>query len=280
MGSSVQTCAITSLPIQAADPVVGIFLTPRATPDLAWNGSYGTSAAWEIASLPFYGEYDDYGGVDIRDAITADLIHIHQSGISIEQQLSKLKTNQEVSSNHLGMHLILCHAEIWEQLSTYHFDERGNPSLPAMEGVQDFLSLWIEMRNNRTIANELRSAPAAEDQWLKSNQGMPVPSVSIFFTSISTPFQKLARSVENVIDDTIRKGKQQEAESILSACAGLAAINDAMTGLRRHWAPQAGVGSTHLMGNLHSSVAEWTLIRSRKISAEDVLTEFTGSLSP
>lgn len=66
MGCWNKTCALTQMPIFAGEETVMFFIVERPFNDGVEPMPSYSSSAWSMIPVPFYGEYDDYGFLDLH----------------------------------------------------------------------------------------------------------------------------------------------------------------------------------------------------------------------
>lgn len=289
MGSFNQTCAITHLPIQIDDPVVGFALAKSHK----WTGDsvdgYSTSAPhWQAVSLPFSGRYNDYGFAQDINPGQADVSLRASCGVPFAELADAAEKGKalEVDLGGLGgksrLMVMFVHAAVYERLSSSTVTAFGKKIDFSIEEarIPEFLDIAARASAKRwaRVGIEVGSAhlfdrlSEADVDWVAETgrHWTEVPSVSDFFTRKAEGLQpRLTIELVPVLGRLHGEGKADEARVLLGECLRTVIFDENLAKLRRQWAPQSGLGSDATDFELHSEIARWTAERCERRLSDD-----------
>lgn len=277
MGSYLGTCAVTKLPIEEGDQVVGFLLAKAHTAGgTDYNGYVHPGEIYQTISLAFEGTYDDYGGIDVTESALADQLMMALVGKTVAQVIEDGREEGTTIDLHgLGgvspVRMMMVHKEIWDRLSsatTYNdkpilFEEERKAHLEMLE-------LWDKISTSRVPA-AIKGQPGMTFEFARdidfewdNLKGTTAPKVWRFFgvTSelsiqpvVRVPFRKM-------LADLWDAGDRDGAAALLDHALKVVIFDENMGALRRHWIPQPGLGWQDPCAEIHSWVAEWTANRA------------------
>lgn len=276
MGSYHGTCAVTNLPIEEGEPVVGFLLAKAHGPNTEdYNGYVHPGEIWQTISLSFEGAYDGYGGIAVADANVADQLVGPLLGKSVADVIEA--GSQEGTTIDLGtvggmsgVRMMMVHKGIWDMLSskseylgrTINYDEDRKAHLELLE-------LWAEHSADgrpSTLANDADLTFFSREidyVWGEKHgaKGRPVPRVwRMFGVNSETSFQPVISPVlTRLLGSLWLAGDRDGAVALLDHCLRNVLFDEQMAALRRLWIPQSGLGSTDFSAEIYSEVAEWTV---------------------
>lgn len=289
MGSFNQTCAITHLPIQIEDPVVGFALAKSHK----WTGDgidgYSTSAPhWQAISLPFSGRYNDYGFVQDIEPRYADISLRASCGVPFAVLARSAETGKgiQVDLGGLGgkskLMVMLVHAAVFERLSSAtitSFGKRVDFSIEEAR-IPEFLEIAARASAKRweRIGIEVGSDHVFDrlsefsDDWTVETGRIwtDLPQVADFFSRNAEGLQpRMTIELVPVLGRLYGEGRVEEARALLGECLRTVIFDKNLSKLRRQWAPQSGLGSDDTDFDLHNEIARWTSERCEKRLSDD-----------
>lgn len=286
MGDHLQTCAITNLPIREGDDVVALLVATAKKADLDWNGSTGSTGAFHrVASLPFNGTHDGYGGIDITRSEHADAVSTSTGGRTMAQRLEGM-ADRPATYEGDDLHLVMMHVGAWDRLASFRRGRNGEPGAPSDEIDPHVMLLDLWTRNDDAPMGTKRpkDAPKGQDGWFFGSAMLDwrwkhaypddtCPLVAHLFGVNSElgshPF--LAMQVRKAIGAALDAGDRGMALDLMKEASRFVAGDVALQRLRKHWSPQIGVGVQDANALLHIEINEWALEMARTIASEDVL---------
>lgn len=205
MGSWNGTCGITNLPIRSGDPVAAFLIAVPisnifAGKEYAPAGDYsGFSYIGEVMTLPFFGKYNDYGGIeDVEDGfVTKDIMtHFNRpENESFEKFINKVVERDELVLDQgwrkVGVGLWMVHKRVFDDLSKIDVKTWGDKTSSEsfyedMSSVRDLSSIlkvdldeeftdflkfghkfWLAGENRDTLLHSKKTLFENQDNFLK-----------------------------------------------------------------------------------------------------------------
>lgn len=278
MGSFNQTCAVTHVPIEDGDPVVGFVLAKAYSTGIAsMEGYTGSATIWQAVSLPFEGSYDDYGSVELGEHALADASLRATSGIGLSELLDIGREGENHEAAFGGpfgkseLKLMLVHKEVFERMTASAPRTVGPDAVAADEelALLRFVEA-IEEEHAESWARHHPSLPKLEyygglgegvARWSRhtGRNWTEAPFVAQFFSSgVDGVHPLLRRGVAKALEDARGEVDLPAMGRWLRAALGTAMFARNMEGLRRAWMPQVGLGQTEEDYGLHAELAKWT----------------------
>lgn len=129
MGAWNRTCGITNLPIREGDKVTGFLISTLRSLDEDYGEFCGVGIP---LTMPFFGEYDGYGGVaDLEPSFVVDDIQTKfgKKGEKLDDLIERIADSKiSVDSQH-GVGLWLVHRDIYDKLSSIDHKISGDTTM-------------------------------------------------------------------------------------------------------------------------------------------------------
>ncbi len=294
MGSFLQTCAVSGLPICAGEPVVGFILTQSYAyrDEDNFTGWVGSGALYQTISLPFFGIYDDYGSIELEDTTHADPIFKFLTGRSVTELITAIGEDRDTHTDlDLGspygkhpMHLMLVHRGIFDKLAEGGEVRWKQSNLDEQVGlIAPFFKIWQETtegsragsRSNGLGMNWMVMASEARYAWWnrpdKSDEDTECLIASFFSSGESEGIHsRFKYEVKDLLSTNWDKVGLEGHLPLLRAVLQLQFFDIGMRRLRKFWQPQTGLGAQDEADGLHRMVHEWAIAHLDEKRAEQM----------
>lgn len=251
MGCWNATCAVSKLPIEYGDKIATTALVVEQLKSDYLGG--GFSYAFELAnpmSLFFFGEYNDYGGIEpemskLDQLLFADLttalnkdggLPVTVSGEDPEYFFNDLIERSEVSYGDNPVCIYHVRREIFDRLVNHVKNKPYNP----YNGEET-----IEQVYRREMQKYFKPVdPLSSDFWDRG----AVQYMLGYFKAYGV-FLSLMKIVRE-------KNNPTYTEYVVDKFVELAVFNTALSNLRMHWGPQSGAGSQDSDVDIHAELID------------------------
>ena len=288
MGSFLQTCAVTHMPIRAGEPVVAMILARAYSLPPGCTGYVGSGSVWQAMSLPFRGDYDEYGYLNNLEDRSAGISLKTACGVTLEQFSEAAQGGKELKvrlphpfAAESELMLMLVHAEIYDRLSGSTVTPYGRQIdfQEELGRLDEFLDVEKKAMNDYVARIGFTLPPEglavsllqSEQNWEAiGHPWQEIPYVSRFFDRPAQGVHPLLRSAAaKLVSVAMADLDPNAAKRILGECLAVRVFEENMERLRRLWSPSCGLGSTEEELELQSELASWTMNRCREFTAED-----------
>lgn len=280
MGSYLQTCGLSGLPIDNTDPVVGVIITAAYgyQSEDQLSGYVGSGATWQVISLPFYGTYNDYGSINLTDSKAADvLFQQFNHGLTVAELIEQ-SAHRELDLNlDLGhpygrnpMKLMLMHRDLYDQLSAKG-KIRWTPTTleEQLERIPYFMEKWSEEslgfleRINKGATTQIQRRyrfDFGHAEHVKVDKAMEPLMLQRFFSFSDHGIHScLKQQIRSEISRSYDEVGFEKLKPLFEGLLRLIFIDNAMDNLRRMWSPQTGMGAQEYHYQLLNLVHKWSI---------------------
>lgn len=284
MGSFLGTCAVTNLPIQNGEPVVGFLLSNAHGGTVDWNGYVAPGEVHQTISLQFEGTYEDYGSIEPTQSEVADILMRGLVGKTVPEVLEALSEGNDLTID-LGIvggvspiRLMMVHKDVWDLMTRGAKPPVRSPVEFASESSQhlEFLEFWAKQSKARM--KELPSfwTRDADFYWQKATGRRAPFSWELFSMHRDGGAQPVAaNAIQALLGERWDAGDKGGAQALMDHCLRFALFDENMTALRRLWMPAVGLGSQDYSPEIHAELAGWTAGKASAVElyADDYVDE-------
>lgn len=213
MGSWNGTCGVSQLPIVECDKVALFLLKKNKYRAIDFNGCVYSDDLYQPVSTVIFGEYDDYGRVEVSDYDKRNLIYHYGK----DADLTNVKKLIDENSTKNGLYFMLVHFDLYEDI----IDKYGSE--------KHFYT------NELTLRDHLRGSVL---EYIRLKKGDPY-SFKIEHNAFKMNAQYSLPLYTN--EDIFHE--DYENDKLVDDLVDLMIFKEAMSLSRKLWIPQAGNGS-------------------------------------
>jgi hypothetical protein len=250
MGSWYGTCGVTQLPLVGED-IVCLPIVQRKTSYSGSDFCYNNEV-WEPCGIPIFGTYDDYGQIAPDDG--QDQVHLFNAGM-LGQSLVEYEGDSRIEK--VDKDFIMGIDGWQEAIHEDHLHVAGHGyedmktikkavgRMFILRRVWDALVTETPEQNYRGVTHDKALYLAEIQKQVMANSRMSTWSHhTILSNSHSNMNDQIVLALQEHYRGTLVDGQTDPAvEMLMEQFAEYCVFNDALTGLRKHYAPQTGAGS-------------------------------------